>query len=226
MNNDEKVIKKGFLLGLDASSKIIGFCVFDKEKEVINELNSYSIKVERDILLKAQEFEIWLESLLVKWPKINEIVIEESFQAMYGTTSDAHTIALLNQVNALYRYICYQKGLKVNTLSVSAARGFCFPTYSFQNKKKSGGKNHKQQAFGLVLKEIGDIYFPIKIISRGKNKGEVRFEETCYDMSDSYILVRAYMNKLSGIDPKAIKKEIHKIAAKNKRKAAKDIIKY
>jgi hypothetical protein len=145
---------------------------------------------------------------------------------MYGTTSDAHTIALLNQVNALYRYICHQKGLQVNTLSVSESRSFCFPTYSFQTRKKSGGKSHKEQAFELVRKEIGDDYFPTKIMSRGKNKGEVRFIDTCYDMSDSYILTKAYMNKLSGIDPKAIKKEIHKIAAKNKRLAAKDIMKY
>lgn len=220
-------MKAGYqLLGLDASSKQIGFCVYDKDEKIINELNCYSIIAEKDILLKAEEFEIWLLKLLAKWPGINEIVIEESFQAMYGTTSDAHTIALLNQVNALYRYICHQKGLKVNTLSVSESRGFCFPTYSFQSRKKSGGKSHKQQAFELVLKELGSDYFPTKVMSRGKNKGEVRFEETCYDMSDSYILAKAYMNKLSGIDYKAIKKEIHKTAAKNKRKAAKDIMKY
>ena len=44
---------KKYLLGLDASSKIIGFCVFDKETKEIIELNAYSIKEEKDILLKA-----------------------------------------------------------------------------------------------------------------------------------------------------------------------------
>jgi len=196
---------QNLLLSLDASTKVIGYCVYDSSTKVIKELKHFDNSNKHDIIEKALEFEKWLLELLKEYPGINEMVIEEAFVAMNNSTSDALTVARLNQINALIRFICFQQGLKTNTIGVRESRLLAYPGYSFKQKAKAGGLNHKEQAFLLVLAEIGDFYFPTKIVSRGKNKGEVRYEDFCKDMSDAYILAKSFTLKKEGFDPKAIR---------------------
>lgn len=51
--------------------------------------------------------------------------------------------------------------------------------------------SEKEQIFVHVCQEIGETYFPTKVMTRGKNKGEVRFEDWCTDMSDAYVICKA-----------------------------------
>ena len=50
--------------------------------------------------------------------------------------------------------------------------------------------NTKEQVLDWVKTQIS-FNWPEKIISRGVNKGVVKLEESCYDMSDAYVISRA-----------------------------------
>jgi hypothetical protein len=62
--------------------------------------------------------------------------------------------------------------------------------------KKNTGIKQKEQMFMYVLAELGENYFPTRIVSKGKNKGETVYEPWSYDMSDSYITGAGYINKV------------------------------
>ena len=179
------------LLSLDASSNCIGYCIYDSNKIIIK-LSSLDLSKIEGLMDKALFFEKWLKELLIHYPEINEMVIEEAFMVFSAGKSSASTVSTLISINALYRYICFKAGLKVNTISVSNARSLAYAGYSFKQKSKAGGLNHKEQAFLLTLAELGETYFPKKIMKSGKDKGKERFEDFCKDMADAYILAKAF----------------------------------
>src|SRR5690606_10222698 len=139
------------------------------------------------LIEKIECFEKFLEELKYNFPKLSEMVIEEAFTAMFGGASSATTTAVLNQVNFGFQFVCHKAGLKTNVVSVNDARSFSFPTYK---RLKS---NQKEQYFILGKEEIETLYpglieFQTKIISKGKDKGKVVYEEWCMDVVDSYIV--------------------------------------
>lgn len=190
-------MKNGILLGLDASSSEIGICLWDKDKNCLVDVTHITLK-ESDILKKGDEFKNFLIALIKKHPTINEIAIEQAYVAVYGaSSSSAYTTALLNQVNAIYRYICYQQGLTVSTITVSDSRKFAYPKVKLQSKTKAG-ISQKEQIFTHVMEEFGDKLFPTKVISKGKRKGLTVFEDFCLDMSDSIVVAKGHYNKAYG----------------------------
>ena len=56
---------------------------------------------------------------------------------------------------------------------------------------KNSSKDKKEQVMDWVDNDLGGYKWPTKIISRGKNKGLVKYEKFCYDMSDSYVICKA-----------------------------------
>ena len=51
-------------------------------------------------------------------------------------------------------------------------------------------KSTKEQIFEWVKKEI-KFEWPKKTLKSGPNKGLVKDDESCYDMSDAYVICRA-----------------------------------
>ena len=189
------MIKTGYLLALDASTKEIGYSIWNKETKELIELDHYTHEKHVSIIEKADNFESdFLKPLLNKYPNINEMVIEESF-TKFGQFSDDKTIAILNQINALYQYVCYKADLNISTITVSDSRKYAFPGHKFVHKKNAGGMNQKEQAFVLVLARLGEERFPSKILSRGKNKGTKKFEDYAYDMSDGFVIGAAFISE-------------------------------
>ncbi len=213
------------LLSLDASSSTIGYCLYDIDTKSIIKLSSLDLSNINGLMEKALFFESWLKTILKEYPQIDKMVIEEAFMVFSAGKSSASTVSTLISINALYRYICFKAGLKINTISVSNARSFAYPTYSFKQKAKAGGLNHKEQAFLLVLAELGDSYFPKKIMKSGKDKGKERYEDYCKDRSDAYILAKAFSLKGEGFDPKAIRLVNKKRILKENREANKNMLK-
>jgi Holliday junction resolvasome RuvABC endonuclease subunit len=184
--------KEGCLLGLDASSSKIGYCIWDKKEDKIIKLGFYVLKNRESILTIADEFEKFIEEIKQEF-SLNEMVIEEAFQALFGGRSSSHTTTLLNQVNALYQYICYKKGLKVNTITVHKARKFALQGKKLLTKQKSG-KSQKEQVFDMVVGiELDKSLFPIKEITKGTRKGEMVYEDGASDMVDAYIVTKGYI---------------------------------
>ena len=56
---------------------------------------------------------------------------------------------------------------------------------------KNSDKDKKLQVLEWVDKDIGNYNWPTRVISRGKNKGRVKYEDFCYDMADAYVIARA-----------------------------------
>jgi len=214
-----------FLLALDASTATVGFCLYDLENKSIVKLDSLDLSNIKGLMDKALFFEEWLKTILGDYPEIGKMVIEEAFIVFSKGKSSASTVSTLISINALYRYICFKAGLEINTISVSNARSLAYPTYSFKQKAKSGGLNHKEQAFLLVLAELGDSYFPKKIMKSGPDKGKERFEDFCTDRSDAYILAKSFVLKGEGVDPKAIRLANKKRIQKENREARRKYLK-
>lgn len=184
---------KNRLLALDASSTEIGIAVFDLETKELKTLSHFTHKKENSLLEKGKDFKKLLEGILLV-NNITQVVIEAPFVAMYGGASSAHTTALLNQVNAMYQWICYDKGLKVDIITPQEARRFALPGVKFKHKK-SCGLSEKEQTFVFVVEKLGESYFPKKVMKSGKRKGEEVFEDYSLDMSDAYVVGMGFMNK-------------------------------
>jgi hypothetical protein len=191
-----KELEPRTLLALDASTKEIGYTIWNVDTKELVSMNHFTHNTNHTLLEKAQAFELLVKMLVDLHPTLSEMVIEESFQAMYGGASSAHTTAVLNQVNALYQYICYKSGLKVTTLSVSECRRLAFPGIKIKSLATLMKAKEKDVVFGLVRKELGEERFPTKTISKGKNKGKVVFEDYAADMADAYVVGKAYLAKL------------------------------
>lgn len=181
----------GKLLAIDGSTTVCGYTVWDKETKKWLDMSYLKFDKENSLIEKAEEFELCLDSILGKYPDIDEMVIEESFTKF--SSSDDETIAKLNQINILYRYVCYKKGLKTNTIKVQEARKATFPKQKFVAKKYAGGMDQKEQAFCFLLAEIGEEHFPKKILSKGPRKGQEVFLDEAKDMSDSWITGKGFL---------------------------------
>ena len=181
------------IIGIDGSSSKYGYCIYDTIKKEILELSYKIFDPKNNLLQKADEFKDHLSNLISQY-KITDFVIEESFSKFTGKTTP-HTIAILNQINILYQYTSYLQGLNINTISVHNSR-----KYAFVDKKPSRKIKikEKEQMFAFVLDELGPSYFPTHIISKGKRKGVIEYEEVAGDISDSYVVLFGYlrMNKI------------------------------
>jgi len=181
--------KERVIIGLDASSSEIGICIWSLDKSEILELSHKTLAEKESVVLKGDKFKELMIELSQQYD-IVQVALESAFTAMYGMSSSAHTTALLNQVNAIYQYVVHSMGIKVSIITPHVARKLSFPNVKLMSKKKCG-MSEKEQIFVHVCEEIGEKYFPTKTMTRGKNKGEVRFEEWCTDMSDAYVICKA-----------------------------------
>lgn len=191
----------GLLLSIDGSTTICGYTIWNKEIKEWIVIDALIFEEGKSLIEKAEDFQYYLKNtILEKYPTIDEMVIEESFTKF--SYSDDKTIAMLNQINILYRFICHRAGLKTNTITVNNARKGAFPNAKFLAKKLAGGMSHKEQAFVLVLAELGEEIFPKRKLLKGPRKDQYVFEDHAYDMADSYIVGKGFLNPRPIIEKK------------------------
>jgi len=174
-------------IGLDISTSIVGISLLDCNGDLVNLHNinlkktkcifdkSNKLKEEVDVLYQAYSFE-----------KDLCIFIEEPFQSFSKGFSSAKTLSQLNKFNGIVSYIFSvifnSKPLYIN---VNSARK------NLQIKiDKSLKDSTKEQVFSWVKNQIS-FDWPEKILKSGPNKGLVKFDESCYDMSDAFVICKA-----------------------------------
>ena len=174
-------------LGLDISTSIIGICFLDSNYNLVN-LQAINLKKIKCTFQK---------SLIVKneFSKIKsnynisenlQISIEEAFQSFSKGFSSAKTLSQLNRFNGIVSYLTYEAfGITPEYINVNSAR----KNLDIKIDRKSD-KNTKEQIFEWVQKEV-DFDWPTKTLKSGPNKGLVKNDESCYDMSDAYVICRA-----------------------------------
>jgi len=174
-------------IGLDISTSIIGICFLDNNYNLIN-LQAINLKKIKCIFEKSLIVKNELNNIKSNYNILEdvEISIEEAFQSFSKGFSSAKTLSQLNRFNGIVSYLTYEVFNKIpEYINVNSAR----KSLGIKLDRKSS-KNTKEQVFEWVKKEI-TFNWPEKTLKSGPNKGLVKNDESCYDMSDAYVICRA-----------------------------------
>jgi len=178
------MIKKKYSLGLDISTSIVGVSLFYKNS--LHKLFHIDLSKTKCIFDKAEKFEKEL-CFILEDISIQKIYVEDTLQSFARGLSSAKTLMQLSRFNGITTNIVYKiTGIKPEFINVNTAR----KTLGIKIDK-SIKKDKKEQIIDWVDKDLCGYNWPTKIISRGKNKGLVKYEKFCYDIADAYVICKA-----------------------------------
>lgn len=179
-------------VGLDISTSIVGIAFLDVSGNLVN-LENVNLKKIPCIFSKSNKIKEEFTNFKNKYlfhDNLN-LSIEESFQSFSKGFSSAKTLSQLNRFNGIVSYIAAEVYSVVpEYINVNSAR----KNLSIKINKKLN-ENTKQQVFNWVREDFSKNNFnftwPEKILKSGPNKGLVKYEDSCYDMSDAYVICKA-----------------------------------
>jgi hypothetical protein len=199
MNNKFKNSPK--ILGLDISTKTVGFALFDLNNSKLLELTHFSPKIKpqpedkiEELIKKADAFKKHLENY--KDIGITRVVIEEPLL----NSNNIYTVGTLIRYNTMILKSCYDILNTVPTfISTYNARKYAFPSLIGKNEKgKSvlfGGLPKNIDKKHLVWENVNSVCPEVKWIYN--KTGELKKEN--YDMSDAATAVIGYVNMQKSI---------------------------
>ena len=181
---------KKYSIGLDISTSIVGMSLF---------LNGNLVKLMHVDLTKTkcmfdkarkfeEEFQMKIANDMSDNPlEISEIFIEDTLQSFSRGMSSAKTLMQLSRFNGIVSNIAFRiTRIKPVFINVNTAR----KSLGIKIDKNSD-KDKKEQIMEWVSADLGGYDWPTKIISRGPNKGHVKYEKFCYDIADAYVICKA-----------------------------------
>jgi len=185
------------VLGLDISTKTIGWALFNMADKQLLELTHFSPVVKpkpeykiEEHLKKAEAFEKKLQE--VKDLGIVEVIIEEPLL----TSNNIYTVCTLLRYNAMIVKIVYDVlGIIPKFISTYNARKYAFPKLVRENGKG------KRVLFGqfpkgcdkkkIIWEEVRELEPKIEWFYTRNNT----LKKECFDMADAYTCVKGYMCK-------------------------------
>ena len=184
------------ILGLDISTKTIGWALFDINSSKLLELTHFSPKIKpqpedkiEELIKKAEGFKKHLENY--KDVGISKVVIEEPLLQ----SNNIFTVGTLLRYNTLILKACYDVlGVLPTFISTYNARKYAFPNLVSMNDKG------KRVLFGGLPKDIDKKHIIWEHVNSvcpevtwlyGKT-GQLKKEN--YDMSDAATAVIGYVN--------------------------------
>lgn len=179
-------------IGLDISTSIIGIALLDNVGNLVG-LESINLKKINCIFNKSnvvkQQFTNFKKKYIFE--EGLKISIEESFQSFRSGFSSAKTLSKLNMFNGIVSYIASEVYSVIpEYINVNSGR----KRLQIKINKKLE-LSTKDQVFEWVKNDFDKNNFvfdwPEKILKSGPNKGRVKFDESCYDMSDAYVICKA-----------------------------------
>jgi len=196
MNIDVKFKNKPKILGLDISTKTIGFALFDISGSNLLELTHFSPKIKpqpedkiEELIKKSDAFKKHLEGY--KNMGINKIIIEEPLLQ----SNNIYTIGTLLRYNTLILKCCYDVlGVLPTFISTYNSRKYAFPDLVGPNDK------NRNVLFGGYPKDIDKkhvIWEHVNAVCPEVNwlygkTGSLKKEN--YDMADAATCVIGYIN--------------------------------
>lgn len=171
-------------LGLDISTSIVGLSIFiDNKFKLVDYVDLRKIKC---IFDKAEAFEKKFKTISESY-NINEVFIEDTLQSFARGLSSAKTLMQLSRFNGIVSNIVYRNTeIKPVYINVNTARKQLNIVID-----KNSDKDKKLQVLEWVDSDLGNYKWPTKVISRGVNKGRVKYENYCYDMADAYVICKS-----------------------------------
>jgi hypothetical protein len=184
------------ILGLDISTKTIGFALFDLTTSKLLELTHFSPKIKpqpedkiEELLKKSEAFRKHLEDY--KDFGITRIVIEEPLL----NSNNIYTVGTLLRYNSMVLKSCYDVlGIVPTFISTYNARKFAFPNLVGKNDKGKnvlfGGLPKDIDKKHLIWENVNEVCPEVKWLY-GKS-GNLKKEN--YDMSDAATAVIGFVN--------------------------------
>jgi hypothetical protein len=184
------------ILGLDISTKTIGWALFDVNSSKLLELTHFSPKIKpqpeekiEELLLKAAAFKKHIENY--KDVGITKIIIEEPLL----NSNNIYTVGTLLRYNTMILKSCYEiLGIVPTFISTYNARKYAFPSLVGKNDKGKnvlfGGLPKDIDKKHIIWENVNSVCPEVKWLY-GKN-GNLKKEN--YDMSDTATAVIGYVN--------------------------------
>tara|TARA_R110000851_G_scaffold211640_4_gene364239 strand:+ start:4127 stop:4720 length:594 start_codon:yes stop_codon:yes gene_type:complete len=185
------------VLGLDISTKTIGWALFDMTNKQLLELTHFTPKLKpkpdgkvEEHLLKATAFGEKLKEL--KGLGVVDVIIEEPLL----TSNNLYTVGTLMKYNSMIVKTVYDiLGIVPKFVSTYNARKFAFPTLMRENDKGRKvlfgglpkGCDKKKLIWDEVIKEEPGLVWQY---TRNNT-----LKKECFDMADAYTCVKGYMSK-------------------------------
>jgi len=185
------------VLGLDISTKTIGWSLFDIKTKELLELTHFSPTIKpkvddkiHELLLKVDLFEEKLQGY--KNLGIAKVIIEEPLL----NSNNAWTVGTLLRYNSMITKSIYDiLGIVPNYISTYNSRKYAWPEFVQQNDKGKhvlfGGMPKDIDKKELIWKKVSDKEPQITWLYTKNNT----LKKECYDMADSYTCVLGYMNQ-------------------------------
>jgi len=196
-----KLKNKSKILGLDISTKTIGFALFDLTGKNLLELTHFSPKIKpqpedklEELLKKADAFHKKLEDY--EDMGIVKVIIEEPLL----NSNNVYTVGTLLRYNTMVCRSVYDIfGIVPTFISTYNARKFAFPDLVGPNDKNRnvlfGGYPKDIDKKHIIWEHVNAVCPEIKWLY-GKT-GQLKKE--CYDMSDAATAVIGYINMIKDI---------------------------
>lgn len=180
------------ILGLDVSTSKTGWCILDDNGGLLR-MGCIKSDADTDLFEKAERLVNELRDALAGVDSSVEIVIEEPLLRFAKGMSSASTLLTLNRYNGMVTHACWKTlGVKPTHLNVIFARRRL-------GIKKEKGANVKEVVMDWVSKDVPQYEWPTKAVTRGKKKGQVVFQESCFDVADAYVMAKAaHVNRAAG----------------------------
>tara|TARA_R110002051_G_scaffold226136_1_gene288892 strand:+ start:1102 stop:1695 length:594 start_codon:yes stop_codon:yes gene_type:complete len=185
------------VLGLDISTKTIGWALFDMSNRQLLELTHFTPKLKpkpedkvEEHLLKAVAFGEKLKEL--KGLGVVDVIIEEPLL----TSNNLYTVGTLMKYNSMIVKTVYDiLGIIPKFVSTYNARKFAFPSLVRENGKGKRvlfggfekGCDKKKIIWDEVIKLEPDI--------KWQYTRNDTLRKECFDMADAYTCVKGYMSK-------------------------------
>ena len=185
------------VLGLDVSTKTIGWALFDIQTQELLELTHFSPVIKpkpedkiEELLLKVVAF----EEKIVKYKDlgITNVVIEEPLL----NSNNVWTVGTLLRYNSMITKSIYDVlGIVPSFISTYNSRKYAWPDLVQQNDKGKhvlfGGLPKDVDKKELVWKKVSDKEPQITWLYTKNNT----LKKECFDMADSYTCVLGYMKQ-------------------------------
>ncbi len=198
---DSKFKNSPKILGLDISTKTVGFALFDLNKSKLLELTHFSPKIKpqpedkiEELIKKADAFKKHLENY--KDVGITRVVIEEPLL----NSNNIYTVGVLIRYNTMILKSCYDILNIVPTfISTYNARKFAFPSLIGKNEKGKnvlfGGLPKNIDKKHLIWENVNSVCPEIKWLYN--KTGGLKKEN--YDMADAVTCIIGFVNMQKSI---------------------------
>jgi len=196
--NINELKNKSKILGLDISTKVIGFALFDLSDSNLLELTHFSPKIKpqpedkiEELLKKADAFKEHIKNYTNLG--ITKIIIEEPLL----NSNNIYTVGTLIRYNTLILKNCYDiLGIVPTFISTYNARRYAFPSLVSKNDKGKevlfGGLPKDIDKKKIIWEHVNSLFSDINWLYDKNNQ----LKKENFDMADAATCVIGYMNMI------------------------------